>query len=77
MLFGNDSLQGELFSANFDLSNLTAADGLEDGLLLGSNAGDVNGNGFNDILIGADGADPNGNDSFEDYVIFGELDLFA
>ena len=37
-----------------------------------SGAGDINGDGFDDILIGADSADPNGNRSAgESYVIFG------
>jgi Ca2+-binding RTX toxin-like protein len=37
-----------------------------------SNAGDVNGDGFDDIIIGASGADPNGIiDAGETYVVFG------
>jgi Ca2+-binding RTX toxin-like protein len=36
-----------------------------------SGAGDVNGDGFDDLIIGADGADPNGRDSGESYVVFG------
>jgi hypothetical protein len=37
-----------------------------------SSAGDINGDGFDDILIGADGADPNGNlGAGETYVVFG------
>jgi hypothetical protein len=37
-----------------------------------SAAGDVNGDGFADILIGAPGADPNGDLSGASYVIFGQ-----
>ena len=36
-----------------------------------SGAGDVNGDGFDDLIIGATGADPNGSDSGESYVVFG------
>ena len=36
-----------------------------------SGAGDVNGDGFDDLLVGASRADPNGNDSGAGYVIFG------
>ena len=43
-----------------------------------SSAGDVNGDGFDDILIGAYGADPGG-DSFagESYVVFGKATGFG
>ncbi len=36
-----------------------------------SAAGDVNGDGFDDVIIGAWHADPNGNSSGESYVVFG------
>ena len=36
-----------------------------------SNAGDVNGDGFDDVIIGAFQADPNGNISGQSYVIYG------
>ena len=36
-----------------------------------SSAGDVNGDGYDDLIIGADRADPNGNDSGETYVVYG------
>ncbi|HAG82532.1 MAG TPA: hypothetical protein DCL61_15555 [Cyanobacteria bacterium UBA12227] len=39
-----------------------------------SNAGDVNGDGFDDLIIGASGADPNGNSSGKSYVVFGKAD---
>ncbi|WP_425340760.1 integrin alpha, partial [Crocosphaera watsonii] len=41
-------------------------------------AGDINGDGFDDILIGARLADPNGNDrAGESYVIFGSASGFS
>ena len=47
-----------------------------------SSAGDVNGDGYDDLIIGAFGADPNGNRSGETYIVYGGasapgmLDLF-
>lgn len=37
-----------------------------------SNAGDVNGDGLDDLIIGASGADPNGSNSGKSYVVFGK-----
>ena len=42
-----------------------------------SSAGDVNGDGFDDVIVGAYGADPNGNLSGAAYVVFGKADGFA
>jgi VCBS repeat-containing protein len=43
-----------------------------------SGAGDVNGDGLNDLIIGASGADPNGNEAAgESYVVFGRDTGFA
>ena len=39
-----------------------------------SGAGDVNGDGLDDIIIGAPHADPNGTDSGASYVVFGKID---
>jgi hypothetical protein len=36
-----------------------------------SGAGDINGDGIDDLIIGAPGADPNGSFSGESYVVFG------
>ena len=64
----------------FDLSRLNGINGLvlngvEASDILGSSvsgAGDVNGDGFADLIIGAKSADPNGNsEAGESYVIFG------
>jgi hypothetical protein len=62
-----------------NLSNLNGTDGFQinaeapgdvSGFSLAS-AGDVNGDGFTDIIIGAFGADPNGSNSGASYVVFG------
>src|SRR5438132_1217471 len=42
-----------------------------------SGAGDVNGDGFADLLIGALGADPNGSQSGASYVVFGKAGGFT
>lgn len=67
------------FPATFALSSLDGSNGFRlDGEsatdLSGkaiSDAGDVNGDGFGDLLIGANGADPNGSASGSSYVVFG------
>ncbi|MBE9101024.1 Calx-beta domain-containing protein [Vacuolonema iberomarrocanum] len=42
-----------------------------------SGAGDINGDGIDDLIIGATGGDPNGNQSGESYVVFGSNQGFA
>ena len=42
-----------------------------------SGAGDINGDGIDDIIIGAEDADPNGSDSGESYVVFGSKSGFG
>ena len=68
------------FAAAFDLSGLNGANGFK---IVGnaaydysgsavSAAGDVNGDGIDDLLIGAYGVDSNGNSSGTTYVVFGK-----
>ncbi|MER2514756.1 MAG: integrin alpha [Nitrosomonas ureae] len=67
------------FGAMLDLSSLDSNSGFRlDGVAAGdfsgfpvSSAGDVNGDGFADLLVGAEGADPNGENSGSSYVVFG------
>ena len=72
--------------AVIDLSTLDGTtgfrlNGIEEGDNSGravSNAGDVNGDGFDDLIIGASQADPNGTaQAGESYVIFGKSGGFA
>ncbi|MBD2108181.1 integrin alpha [Nodosilinea sp. FACHB-13] len=64
----------------FDLSTLNGSNGfvingIDAGDLSGfsvSNAGDINNDGVDDLIIGASGADPNGkSDAGKSYVVFG------
>ncbi|GCL41323.1 DUF4114 domain-containing protein [Dolichospermum planctonicum] len=66
------------FSSTIDLSNIGLNDGLkiisDDLNNLGysvSDAGDINKDGIDDLIIGAPYADPNGNNSGSSYVIYG------
>ncbi len=73
------------FSANLELSSLNGSTGFRisgeaanDGSgVWVSSAGDVNGDGFADLVIGAPGADPNGLSSGATYVVFGRSSGFA
>ncbi len=76
--------QASGFSAAIDLSSLDGSDGFRlDGRTAYdgsgrsvSTAGDVNGDGFDDLIVGAPDADPNGNNhSGSSYIIFGRSDF--
>jgi Ca2+-binding RTX toxin-like protein len=73
------------FAANLELSSLNGSNGFQingeaaydvSGFSVAS-AGDVNGDGFDDLIIGAAYADPNGSDSGASYVVFGAAVGFA
>ena len=80
VVFGKDSS----FNDPIDLSSLDGNNGFRlDGVAAGdqlgisvNSAGDVNGDGFDDLIIGAFGADPNGSYSGSSYVVFGKASGF-
>ena len=73
------------FPANIDLSSLNGNNGFKlSGEAAGdfagysvSSAGDFNGDGFADLIIGAPKADPHGERSGASYVVFGKASGFA
>ncbi len=79
LIFGSDTLPTTIELSNLGTAGITylaidAGDNVGQSV---SNAGDVNGDGFDDIVIGARLADGAGNarvDSGESYVIFGKAD---
>ncbi|MDX2416195.1 MAG: integrin alpha [Xanthomonadales bacterium] len=75
VVFGSD----QAWVSSFDLSGLNGSNGFViNGALAGDNsgasvsaAGDINGDGFDDLITGAPLADPNGNYSGASYVVYG------
>ncbi|WP_442936888.1 beta strand repeat-containing protein [Nostoc sp.] len=73
------------FDAQFNLSTLNgtngfAINGINANDFLGrsvSSAGDINGDGIDDLIIGASGASPNGFNSGQSYVVFGSKGGFS
>nr|WP_322744471.1 MULTISPECIES: integrin alpha [unclassified Coleofasciculus] len=77
--------QAEGFGASLNLSDLNGSNGfiisgINSADLLGisvSGAGDINDDGIDDLIIGADDADPNGNEGAgETYIVFGNEEGF-
>ncbi len=81
VVFGKESG----FSRTVELSELDGRDGFRlDGVSAGDHsgrivtaAGDFNGDGYNDIIIGAHQADPHGPGSGSSYVVFGKVGGFS
>jgi Ca2+-binding RTX toxin-like protein len=82
VVFGSNSG----FGASFNLSSLNGSNGFViNGINAGdfsgrslSSAGDINGDGFDDLIIGVYNADPNGQSGAgESYVVFGSNSVFG
>lgn len=80
------AVQSPVGANSFNLSDLDGTNGFRlNGIAAGdfsglavSNAGDINGDGFADVIIGAEQADGGGiNDSGETYIVFGAAGGFA
>ncbi len=75
VVFGSSSGLGSTLNlSNLDGNNGFAINGINAGDRSGrsvSSAGDINGDGIDDLIIGANRADPNGGDSGQSYVVFG------
>ena len=77
----------ELSSGTINLATIVASDDNAGFSLDGERAydysgdsvssGDVNGDGYDDIVIGANGADSNGDESGSTYVVFGKASVFS
>ena len=80
VVFGNNSgFTGVLELSTLDGSNGFVINGVDNGDNSGgsvSSAGDFNGDGIDDLIIGASRAEPNGSDSGRSYVVFGNKDGF-
>ncbi len=77
LVYGSSSISGTV-----DLSTLGSGgvkiDGASSGDRLGASVagcGDVNGDGINDVIMGAENANPNGNNSGQAYVFYGSSSL--
>jgi Ca2+-binding RTX toxin-like protein len=80
VIFGKDTAVNGAFAGNIDVATLDGTNGFKMPAINAydyvgtsvANAGDVNGDGIDDIMITAIGADPNGSNSGAAYIIFGK-----
>ena len=79
VVFGSNRFDASLELAELNGTNGFVLKGIDSGDYSGrsvSGAGDINGDGMDDLIIGAPSADPNGKDEAgESYVVFGALQL--
>ena len=81
LVFGQTNIgnSGSLPLSSLDGSNGFVIEGIDEGDDSGrsvSNAGDINGDGLDDLIIGAPGADPDGkNAAGESYLVFGQTNI--
>ncbi|NSY41547.1 integrin alpha [Leisingera sp. ANG59] len=79
VVYGKDTaIEGD-FAANLNYTNLNGSNGFAipglasgDRLALAGSAGDVNGDGIDDLVLGAFQSDVNGTDSGQVYIVFGQ-----
>ena len=76
IIFGKASGLGPISLSSLNGTNGFRLDGAAGGAPIAS-AGDVNGDGFTDVIVGAALADPHGPDSGSSYVVFGRALLAA
>ena len=81
IVFGSNSGSSSIDLSSLDGNNGFVINGIDNGDFTGysvSGVGDVNGDGIDDVIIGAAGADPNGNSrAGESYVVFGSINGFS
>ncbi|MCE3289609.1 MAG: Ca2+-binding protein toxin-related, partial [Caulobacter sp.] len=85
VIFGKDTGVNGAFAGNIDVATLDGTNGFKmpavnvydyAGTSV-ANAGDVNGDGIDDIAISAMGADPNGSNSGAVYIVYGKSTAFT
>ncbi|MDB5472225.1 MAG: hypothetical protein JWR84_3785 [Caulobacter sp.] len=85
VIFGRDCAAPGAFAATLNVADLDGATGFRiNGAAIYdasgwsvSSAGDINADGFDDLLVGADQSDPNGPNSGTTYVVFGRASGMA
>jgi Ca2+-binding RTX toxin-like protein len=85
VIFGKDTDTDGAFASNIDVATLDGTNGFKmpavnvydyAGTSV-ANAGDVNGDGIDDLLVTAMGSDPNGSNSGSVYIVFGKTTAFT
>jgi len=85
VIFGKDTAVNGAFAGNIDVATLNGSNGFKMPAInvydyagtSVANAGDVNGDGIDDIMVTAIGADPNGSNSGAAYIVFGKTTGFT